>query len=135
MARTADRKLAIAKRAFERATKVHGLGPADLVFDPLVLPISTGMESDRRSALERLFADPALLAAHRAMLPQAPPRKPGEIDVAHVVALAKLDDCATLHQVEAALTRAELMALLADARGLDRLAALERGQPALKSMK
>jgi len=54
MARTADRKLAIAKRAYERATKVHGLPPADLVFDPLVLPISTGMESDRRSALETI---------------------------------------------------------------------------------
>lgn len=54
MARTADRKLAIAKRAFERATKVHGLDPADLMFDPLVLPISTGMESDRRSGLETI---------------------------------------------------------------------------------
>jgi membrane glycosyltransferase len=90
---------------------------------------------DRRGALERLFADLALLAAHRAMLPQAPTRKPGEIDVARVVALAKLDDCASLQQVEAVLTRAELMALLSDPRGLDQLAALDRGQPALKSMK
>jgi 5-methyltetrahydrofolate--homocysteine methyltransferase len=54
MARTADRKLSIAQRAFDRATKVHGMEPADLVFDPLVLPISTGMESDRRSALETI---------------------------------------------------------------------------------
>ncbi len=54
MARTADRKLAIAQRAFDRATKVHGMEPADLMFDPLVLPISTGMESDRRSALETI---------------------------------------------------------------------------------
>jgi 5-methyltetrahydrofolate--homocysteine methyltransferase len=54
MARTADRKLAIARRGFERATKVHGLAPADLLFDPLVLPVSTGMESDRRSALETI---------------------------------------------------------------------------------
>lgn len=54
MARTADRKLAIAQRAFERATRVHGLDPADLMFDPLVLPISTGMESDRRSGLETI---------------------------------------------------------------------------------
>jgi 5-methyltetrahydrofolate--homocysteine methyltransferase len=54
MARTADRKLAIAQRAFERATKAHGLDPADLLFDPLVLPVSTGMESDRRSALETI---------------------------------------------------------------------------------
>ncbi|MBI1190729.1 MAG: methionine synthase [Tepidisphaera sp.] len=54
MARTADRKLAIAERAFERATTVHGLAPEDIMFDPLVLPISTGMESDRRSGLETI---------------------------------------------------------------------------------
>jgi len=54
MARTADRKLAIAQRAFDRATTIHGLDPSDLMFDPLVLPISTGMESDRRSALETI---------------------------------------------------------------------------------
>jgi len=52
MARTADRKHAIASRAFERATEVHGLEPEDILFDPLVLPISTGMDADRRSALE-----------------------------------------------------------------------------------
>jgi len=54
MARTADRKLAIAQRAFKRATEVHGMMPEDLMFDPLVLPVSTGMESDRRSALETI---------------------------------------------------------------------------------
>jgi len=54
MARTAERKLAIARRAFERATTLHGLAPADLLFDPLVLPVSTGLESDRRSALETI---------------------------------------------------------------------------------
>ncbi|CAG1000513.1 5-methyltetrahydrofolate--homocysteine methyltransferase [Phycisphaerales bacterium] len=54
MARTADRKLAIARRGYQRATEVHGLAPADLLFDPLVLPVSTGMESDRRSALETI---------------------------------------------------------------------------------
>jgi 5-methyltetrahydrofolate--homocysteine methyltransferase len=52
MARTAARKFAIAKRAFERATKVHGIAAHDIFFDPLVLPISTGMDADRRSALE-----------------------------------------------------------------------------------
>ena len=52
MARTADRKLSIAKRGIERATTKHGLAPEDLFIDPLVLPISTGMDSDRRSALE-----------------------------------------------------------------------------------
>ncbi|MBC7835909.1 MAG: methionine synthase [Phycisphaerales bacterium] len=54
MARTADRKLAIAARAYERATRVHGIDPSDILFDPLVLPISTGMEEDRKSALETI---------------------------------------------------------------------------------
>ncbi len=52
MARTADRKLSIARRGIERAVSVHGLDEADLFIDPLVLPISTGMDADRRSALE-----------------------------------------------------------------------------------
>jgi len=52
MARTAERKLAIAQRAYDRATTVYGIAPADLIFDPLVLPVSTGMASDRRSGLE-----------------------------------------------------------------------------------
>lgn len=52
MARTADRKLAIAARAIDRATRRFALDPADLFIDPLVLPISTGMDADRRSALE-----------------------------------------------------------------------------------
>ncbi len=52
MARTADRKLAITDRAVERAAKLHGIPIGDIFIDPLVLPISTGMDSDRRSALE-----------------------------------------------------------------------------------
>ncbi len=52
MARTAERKLQIARRGIERAVSVHGLDEADLFIDPLVLPISTGMDADRRSALE-----------------------------------------------------------------------------------
>jgi 5-methyltetrahydrofolate--homocysteine methyltransferase len=51
MARTADRKVSIATRAIERAQSKHGLDVADIFIDPLVLPISTGMDSDRRSAL------------------------------------------------------------------------------------
>jgi len=54
MARTADRKEAIAARMHEMATKTYGLPEEDIFFDPLVLPISTGMEKDRRSALETI---------------------------------------------------------------------------------
>ncbi len=54
MARTADRKLAIAQRMHELATRKYGLAEEDLMFDPLVLPISTGMDKDRRSGLETI---------------------------------------------------------------------------------
>ncbi|MFK7961332.1 MAG: methionine synthase [Phycisphaerales bacterium] len=54
MARTAERKLSIAERMHDLATQTHGLDAADLFFDPLVLPVSTGMEKDRRSALETI---------------------------------------------------------------------------------
>ena len=54
MARTADRKIAIALRLFDLAANKYGMAPGDLLFDPLVLPISTGMDKDRRSALETI---------------------------------------------------------------------------------
>jgi 5-methyltetrahydrofolate--homocysteine methyltransferase len=53
MARTADRKIAIAKRTRDLAVK-YGLKDEDILFDPLVLPISTGIEEDRRNALETI---------------------------------------------------------------------------------
>ena len=52
-----------------------------------------------------------------------------------MVAFAKLDDCTSLQQAAALLTRAEMMALLLDPRGLDRLAALDRAPPVLKNVK
>lgn len=54
MARTAVGKLAIAKRAFEQAIGELDLPAADIFFDPLALPISTGIEEDRRNALETI---------------------------------------------------------------------------------
>src|SRR5687767_12953622 len=54
MARTADRKLSIAKRIRDLAVDRFGLKDEDILFDPLVLPISTGIEEDRRNALETI---------------------------------------------------------------------------------
>jgi 5-methyltetrahydrofolate--homocysteine methyltransferase len=54
MARTADGKFAIAKRAYEQATGELGFPASDIFFDPLALPISTGIEEDRRNALETI---------------------------------------------------------------------------------
>src|SRR5467141_3196927 len=54
MARTAEGKFEIAKRAYEQATREFGLPASDIFFDPLALPISTGIEEDRRNALETI---------------------------------------------------------------------------------
>jgi 5-methyltetrahydrofolate--homocysteine methyltransferase len=54
MARTAERKISIAKRIRDLAVNKFGLRDEDLMFDPLVLPISTGIEEDRRNALETI---------------------------------------------------------------------------------
>src|SRR5689334_13071436 len=56
MARTADGKFKIAKRAYDQATTELGLPASDIFFDPLALPISTGIEEDRRNALETIEA-------------------------------------------------------------------------------
>jgi 5-methyltetrahydrofolate--homocysteine methyltransferase len=56
MARTAEGKLKIAKRAYEQATNELGFPAHDIFFDPLALPISTGIEEDRRNAAETIEA-------------------------------------------------------------------------------
>ena len=48
MARTADKKFAIAKRAYQAAVD-YGIHPYEIFFDPLALPISTGIEEDREN--------------------------------------------------------------------------------------
>jgi 5-methyltetrahydrofolate--homocysteine methyltransferase len=55
MARTAADKLRIAKRAFKQATE-FGIPAHDIFFDPLALPISTGIEEDRKNADETIKA-------------------------------------------------------------------------------
>jgi len=51
MAKTAERKLAIAKRLYDMAVGEYGLNPADLLFDPLTFTIATGNEDDRKLAI------------------------------------------------------------------------------------
>jgi 5-methyltetrahydrofolate--homocysteine methyltransferase len=48
MARTADQKFAIAQRAYNAAV-AYGIGAHEIFFDPLALPISTGIEEDRKN--------------------------------------------------------------------------------------
>jgi len=56
MALTADKKVAIAHRIFDLATKKYGLDGTDLIFDALTLPISTGQEEYRTAGMETLKA-------------------------------------------------------------------------------
>ncbi|MGK7951033.1 MAG: methionine synthase [Xenococcaceae cyanobacterium] len=49
MARTAQKKFAIAKRAYEDALE-FGIPPHEIFYDTLALPISTGIEEDRENA-------------------------------------------------------------------------------------
>ncbi|HEX6626153.1 MAG TPA: methionine synthase [Pyrinomonadaceae bacterium] len=56
MARGAEGKFEIAKRAYEQATEELGFPAHDIFFDPLALPISTGIEEDRRNAAETIEA-------------------------------------------------------------------------------
>lgn len=54
MAKSAQRKLEIAKRLFEIATRDHGLRASDLVFDALTFTLATGDAELSRSAIETL---------------------------------------------------------------------------------
>ncbi|MBW3576014.1 MAG: dihydropteroate synthase, partial [Actinobacteria bacterium] len=53
-ARTADWKLRAARAIHDLAVERYGLEPADLLFDPLALPLSTGMEESRRDGKETI---------------------------------------------------------------------------------
>jgi len=54
MARTAERKLEVARRIYEIAVKEHGLAPQDLVFDDLTFTLATGSDEFLNSAVETL---------------------------------------------------------------------------------
>ncbi len=56
MAKTADQKVAIAKRLHAFACETYGLPESDLLFDPLTFTICTGNEDDRRLGIETLDA-------------------------------------------------------------------------------
>jgi 5-methyltetrahydrofolate--homocysteine methyltransferase len=54
MGRTAQHKFEVAERIYKICTEEYGLPPSDLLFDPLVLPVSTGQAEERRNGLETL---------------------------------------------------------------------------------
>jgi len=49
---TRERKLAVAQRSYKLLTENYGLGPEDIIFDPLVFPCATGDENYIGGAVE-----------------------------------------------------------------------------------
>ncbi len=56
MAKTVEKKLAIAHRLHDFAVNQHGLPASDLLFDPLTFTIATGVEEDRLHGVNTLDA-------------------------------------------------------------------------------
>ncbi len=54
MAKTAERKLEIARRIYDIAVNEHGLKPGDLVFDLLTFTLATGDPEFSQSAVETM---------------------------------------------------------------------------------
>ncbi len=48
---TAEWKFEVAKRIYDIVVHEYGIPPSDLMFDPLVFPVSTGQEQTRKSAI------------------------------------------------------------------------------------
>jgi membrane glycosyltransferase len=76
-------------------------------------------------ACTRLLDDPALVDAHWAMLTEGP-RQRGEVNVALVVGLAKLEEAGSLAEAVQWLSAQEKAAILSDRRGIERLIDLKR---------
>ncbi len=53
---TADRKVEISKRAYDLLTKKVGFGPEEIIFDPNIFAIGTGIEEHNRYAIHFLEA-------------------------------------------------------------------------------
>jgi membrane glycosyltransferase len=81
-------------------------------------------EGVAESGLARLARDPVLAEEHRRMLPA--PRRKGQdpIDVALLIALARIEEADTAAAAWSEMSRAERAAALGDAQALDRLLAL-----------
>jgi membrane glycosyltransferase len=85
---------------------------------------------DDADGLRALHAEPALREAHEAMLPEAPPRRRGEIEADRAVAQAKLVDAETIDDAAIWLKPKERMVVLHDRALVALLASLPAERPA-----
>jgi membrane glycosyltransferase len=98
--------------------------PPSILSRTLALRIEWDRLAPEGEALERLRADPALLAAHRAMLPPPALPRPDAVDPNLAIGRARVAVASSAAEALAALTRAEKAALLGDQEGLNALLAL-----------
>ena len=56
MAKTADRKLAVARRIYDLVVRGYGMKPHDLIFDALTFTLGSGDEEFRRAGIETIEA-------------------------------------------------------------------------------
>ncbi len=64
MAKTKEKKLAVAERMYDRAVNLHGLNPGDLVFDLLTFTVGSGDEEYRDAAIQTIEAIRELRRLH-----------------------------------------------------------------------
>jgi membrane glycosyltransferase len=69
---------------------------------------------DHDDALQAIWADAGLRAAHESFLAETPRRRRGDVDVEVAVAAAKLNDAQTLEDARAWLNPRERLAVLND---------------------
>jgi membrane glycosyltransferase len=89
-----------------------------------------GIPDSTAAPFARLAQDPALLEAHRQMIPARQTRRRGDIDVHFVVALAKINEAESREEAIALLNARETSAVLANRDALDRLLAKTPDTPA-----
>ncbi len=64
MAKTKEKKVAVAERMYQRATEIHGIDPEDLVFDLLTFTVGSGDEEYRDAAVQTIEAIKELRKKH-----------------------------------------------------------------------
>ena len=85
MAKTAEKKLAIARRIYDLAVNTFGMRPHDLIFDTLTFTLGSGEEEFRRAGIETIEGIRLIKRSSRAsrrssasaIFPSALPRRSG----------------------------------------------------------
>ena len=92
--------------------------------------LATQSAAAQTETWQELLKDTELSNMHRVMLPQARPLPRGQVNVELLVGLAKLHQCANIHDALKILSRNEKRALLGDRSAFDKLKILQKEESA-----